>query len=103
MIKNVSGGTCPILIWAAFPMSTVLNVISPEEWGGAGDVKAKLEAAAKASGKTIQEIGDSVLKRPDGSIFRMPGLPSLYEYENSPQDVSCRFSQASKVWMFDES
>jgi hypothetical protein len=60
VIKETSGGACPIVSWFSAPMSSLMLVVGPEHLGGTGDLAAKIEAAAQESGKTPLEVADSV-------------------------------------------
>jgi hypothetical protein len=72
-------------------MSSVLHMIGPEEMGGLGDWGAKLEAAAKATGKTTVELAESFYEWMEGKVVKTPGVPDLYDYEYFPQEVRhCR-------------
>jgi hypothetical protein len=68
-------------------MSGVLYIAGPEELGGYGDLAAKLDAAVKATGKTVAEIGDTVYGKAEGKVVKIPGVPDMYDYEYFPQEV----------------
>jgi hypothetical protein len=73
-------------------MSSVLHLSGPESLGGYGDLAAKLDAAAKAAGKTVPEVADSVFRQVSGNIKKVAGLPDMYDYEYVPQEVRFFFS-----------
>jgi hypothetical protein len=60
VIKEVSAGACPIMAWFGAPISSCLNFMGPEHMGGYGDLRAKIETAAKESGRTPIEVADLV-------------------------------------------
>jgi hypothetical protein len=68
-------------------MSAGLYLGGPEDLGGYGDLNAKLEAAAAAAGKTINEVADSVCNLNSGTVKKVAGVPDMYDYEYEPQEV----------------
>jgi hypothetical protein len=59
-VKSIAGADCPVLSWTPLPSATILRFLGPEELGGLGDLKAKIEAEAKRSGKAAEEVAMSV-------------------------------------------
>jgi hypothetical protein len=88
------------------PAAPMLRLFGPEELGGFGDLKGKIDADAALSGKPAEEIGMNVrgqasldidthsdagtaqvYRKITGEIVRVPGLPDAYDYESFPQEV----------------
>jgi hypothetical protein len=59
-IKDISNGQCPVIAWLSASLSYYLHLLGPEHLGGQGDLAAKIEVAAKESGKTPKEVANSV-------------------------------------------
>ena len=109
MIK-ASDPSRSVKIYALLPgmMSHILQVFGPERLGGKGNMRVKAQEEADRSGRPYEEVVEKVDRycpcvvvptcSPRGvdkialgvsdEVVRIPGLPPMYDYENSAQDVS---------------
>jgi hypothetical protein len=59
-VRTIGGADCPQLSWMPTPAAPMLRLFGPEELGGFGDLKGKIDAEAALSGKPAEEIGMNV-------------------------------------------
>jgi hypothetical protein len=59
-VRAIAGANCPVLSWTPLPSAAILRFVGPEELGGLGDMKGKIDAEAKRSGKSSEEVAMTV-------------------------------------------
>ncbi|KAI0783052.1 UDP-Glycosyltransferase/glycogen phosphorylase [Abortiporus biennis] len=89
-IKNVrdrSGNSVKLYLWHPACASFLLPLAAPKAFGGRGDWRPQVHAEVLRSGKDIKVVAEEILFKPRGEIFRIAGLPPIYDYELQPQDL----------------
>ncbi|KAJ6562255.1 UDP-Glycosyltransferase/glycogen phosphorylase, partial [Mycena capillaripes] len=83
--RALSGTAVPIFTFIAANAGSLIRLFCPESMGGQGDFGAKIDAEALRLGKTAEEVGDRIFHQTDGTVFKIPGIPAMYDYETFPQ------------------
>lgn len=107
VIREISGNTVPIYAWQSGSISGIIFLFGPEYLGGNGDLAKKLELINAVDENERYEEGQKVMlilsvhhapahvkymqiyRRISGDLLSIPSLPPMYDYEFSPQAVSC--------------
>lgn len=55
-IRVITGKTVPVLAWDSGAAFATLRLFGPEELGGLGDLPAKANLLAEATGRDIREV-----------------------------------------------
>jgi hypothetical protein len=55
-VRAIAGTNCPLLVWLPTPVAPSLRICGPEELGGFGDLKGKIDAEASRSERPMEEI-----------------------------------------------
>jgi hypothetical protein len=87
-VKRISDGACPVVTWVPFPMTSFLRYAGPQELGGLEDLAALADYASAATGESVADASERLLRETHGQIVKTPGLPDLFDYEFFPQVVS---------------
>ncbi|KAF7342108.1 Glycosyltransferase family 1 protein [Mycena venus] len=95
--RAISGTAIPIFAFVSCASAALIRLYGPESSGGLGDFGAKTDAEACRRGKSAAEIGDQILRKSDGSIIRIAGLPPMYDYEFFPQQLPWNIPMAPIV------
>ncbi|OBZ67170.1 UDP-glycosyltransferase 88A1 [Grifola frondosa] len=61
------------------------------------NLRAKVEAEVKRSGRPFNLVATEVLFGSDGSVVRIPGLPPMYDHEYNPQDFTFSEDLGAKI------
>ncbi|KAH8110155.1 UDP-Glycosyltransferase/glycogen phosphorylase [Phellopilus nigrolimitatus] len=84
-IREVSGKDVPIYAFESSAVAAFLFLFGPEEFGGGGDLLAKLATISHEDEKAASDEADRIFRRTDGELITIPGIPPMYDYEYSPQ------------------
>ncbi|KAJ4497418.1 hypothetical protein C8R41DRAFT_217270 [Lentinula lateritia] len=88
-IQAIAGSKCSIFSWMTAPAGATLRLFGPEKYGGVGDLSPKAEAEIALSGKRYAEVAKEIYDGfSSGAIIRIPGIPAMYDYEWTPQEVN---------------
>ncbi|KAH7878440.1 UDP-Glycosyltransferase/glycogen phosphorylase [Lentinula edodes] len=88
-IQAIAGSKCSIFSWMTAPAGATLRLFGPEKYGGVGDLSPKAEAEMDLSGKRYAEVAKEIYDGfSSGEIVRIPGIPAMYDYEWTPQEVN---------------
>ncbi|KAL4244955.1 hypothetical protein ABKN59_002821 [Abortiporus biennis] len=101
-IKNVrdrSGNSVKLYLWHPACASFLLPLAAPKAFGGRGDWRPQVHAEVLRSGKDIKVVAEEILFKPRGEIFRIAGLPPIYDYELQPQDMPVEEPLIGSLWM----
>ncbi|KAH9476195.1 UDP-glycosyltransferase 84A1 [Psilocybe cubensis] len=86
--RAITGKKVPIVTWVTGHVSHSLRLFGPASHGGAfEDLWDRVEAEVARTGKTPQEIGDSVYHQTEGKISKIAGVPDMYDWEVFPQTL----------------
>ncbi|KAJ7161847.1 UDP-Glycosyltransferase/glycogen phosphorylase [Mycena crocata] len=85
--RSISGTSVPIFMFIAGSPASLLRVFGPESMGGLGDVWKNLDAEALRTGRTSIDLGEEIIKHTEGKVFKVPGMPPMYDYEAYPQKL----------------
>jgi hypothetical protein len=114
VVRAITGNSIPVLSWIAVAASSTLRLYGPENLGGLGDVAAKAIEESRRTGKKTEEAADEVsalfmallelpcdakfdlqMYRPsEGKLVPLPGIPPMYDYEWSPQQVELKLRRS---------
>ncbi|KAF7342304.1 Glycosyltransferase family 1 protein [Mycena venus] len=83
--RAVSGTKIPIFTYMGANAGTIIRLFCPESMGGRGDFGARIDAEALRVGKPADEIADEIFNRTTGAVIKVPGIPTMYDYEAFPQ------------------
>ncbi|KAJ7161867.1 UDP-Glycosyltransferase/glycogen phosphorylase [Mycena crocata] len=83
--RSISGTSVPILMFIAGSPAGVLRAFGSESMGGFGDFWKNVDAEALRTGKSSIELGEEMMKHTSGKVFKIPGMPPMYDYEAYPQ------------------
>ncbi|EIN07786.1 UDP-Glycosyltransferase/glycogen phosphorylase [Punctularia strigosozonata HHB-11173 SS5] len=90
----------PVLAWQSGATSAVVRLFGPKERGGLGDLRPILnEIAARDCNNLVSAASEWMENRP-GEVYRLPGLPEMYDYEDFPQEMTQPMIQR---WMHGQS
>lgn len=84
-IRVITGKTVPVLAWDSGAAFATLRLFGPEELGGLGDLPAKANLLAEATGRDIREVIHELSNPTKGELVVLPGMPIQYDYEWFPQ------------------
>ncbi|KAJ7153120.1 UDP-Glycosyltransferase/glycogen phosphorylase [Mycena crocata] len=85
--RSISGTSVPIFVFIAGGPASGLRVFGPESTGGLGDFWKNLDAQVLQTGKSNIELGEELLNHTEGKVFKIPGMPPMYDYEAYPQKL----------------
>jgi hypothetical protein len=104
-IRTTAGTQCNIALFFVVSASNIVRIVTPEELGGLGDLRKRIEDRVAVTNGDYVEEGNNVglvrqdLKRVDlinvsqiyrrakGEVVETPGLPPIFDYEWFPQEV----------------
>jgi hypothetical protein len=74
-VRAIAGDQCTVAVFLVACANTLLRVMAPEELGGLGDIRSKLQARV-ATGEDIMEAAHKV-KHMRGSLYVHSDVPNL--------------------------
>ncbi|KAJ7887433.1 hypothetical protein B0H13DRAFT_892025 [Mycena leptocephala] len=83
--RSISGTMIPVFMFAASHAATLIRTCCPASIGGQGDLGPEIDAEALRLGKTADEVANEMFTHTDGTVIKIPGLPTMYDYEAFPQ------------------
>ncbi|KAJ7161848.1 UDP-Glycosyltransferase/glycogen phosphorylase [Mycena crocata] len=85
--RSISGTTVPIFMFIAASPASLLRMVGPASMGGLGDFWETLDAEVLRTGKSSIELGEEILNHTEGKVFKILGMPPMYDYEAYPQKL----------------
>ncbi|KAI0071140.1 UDP-Glycosyltransferase/glycogen phosphorylase [Panus rudis PR-1116 ss-1] len=89
-VRKFSKQPVKALAWIASQATWYWLFTAPSHRGGRGDFYDKVLAEAARTGRPIPEVADELYTRVDGTLIHAPGIPPMYDYEFSPQQMPIR-------------
>ncbi|GJE92127.1 glycosyltransferase family 1 protein [Phanerochaete sordida] len=87
-IARRHSATLKILVSLPSALFCVYALTGPYGPDGLDALNAAVEDVMRKTGKTLPEAARELLGRPTDDVVRIPGVPEMYAYENSPQELS---------------
>ncbi|KAF9486600.1 UDP-Glycosyltransferase/glycogen phosphorylase [Pholiota conissans] len=83
--REITGTSVPVLAWLSSTAAATIRFAAPPEFGGLGDLDARIEAEVQKTGKSAEEIGEEIFHSVNGEIMNVAGIPPMYDHEFFPQ------------------
>ncbi|KAI0943612.1 hypothetical protein AcW1_002736 [Taiwanofungus camphoratus] len=91
-VRKLSRKSVKVYAWYSGAASALPSFYGPEIAGGKGNLRAKIEAEVRRTGREAADVAAEISLAFNGSIMHIPGLPPMYDYEVYPQKTSIRKS-----------
>ncbi|KAF8194683.1 hypothetical protein BJ912DRAFT_1087311 [Pholiota molesta] len=85
LTRKITGNSVSILAFISSSAAAATYISGPPEFGGFGDLEDRAQAEAQRTGRSADEISEEILRRASGELIKVPGIPSMYDYEAFPQ------------------
>ncbi|KDR73124.1 hypothetical protein GALMADRAFT_158263 [Galerina marginata CBS 339.88] len=85
--RAITGHSVPIMAWITGHTSSIIRMFGPESLGGRGDIGAKIDAEVTRTGASPEDVSEKIYNLTDGTLVKVPGLPTMYDYEYFPQNL----------------
>ncbi|KAI0075143.1 UDP-Glycosyltransferase/glycogen phosphorylase [Panus rudis PR-1116 ss-1] len=87
-VKVDETSSVKLLAWFSGQLASNYHLFSPEFRGGEGDLRLRVMEEVQRTGRPYGEVADEIIfDSYTDRVVTVPGLPPVYEYEFSPQEM----------------
>ncbi|KAK7692877.1 hypothetical protein QCA50_004512 [Cerrena zonata] len=98
-VRALSQKPVKVLAWMACQATFLIYPFAPVSRGGRGDYRPKVMAEVARTGRPIEEVAEEILFKPLNKVVQIKGIPPLYDYEMTPQEIHMKGSGSMIVMM----
>ncbi|PSR79622.1 hypothetical protein PHLCEN_2v6923 [Hermanssonia centrifuga] len=86
-VRKLSKKPVKVYCWMSASATSAYTLFGPAHRNTSGNLRATLEEEAQRTGKSLPEVAEEFFTEVKGKVIHVPGLPPMYDYELSPQEM----------------
>ncbi|PSR79624.1 hypothetical protein PHLCEN_2v6925 [Hermanssonia centrifuga] len=87
-VRKLSKKSVKVICWVSCSAAAGYSLFGPAGCAkGSGGLRIRLEEQAERTGKPLSEVAEELFCSVKGDVIRVPGMPPMYDYELSPQEM----------------